>query len=125
MTPELLAEIKKSLADPFTSPPEEYKRSQIVEYGKKYNCDLLIETGTNRGDTLDAVKNYFADSYSIELGPELYRAAKERFIANSHVHLMLGDAGDVLFGLLPNIAISRKILFYLDAHSRYDETSPE
>jgi hypothetical protein len=128
MDSALLSEIQKTLNFDHggsSSPPEETKRATILEYGKKYNCDTLIETGTNRGDTLEAVKNGFRDIYSIELGPNLYKAACERFKNDIHIHLILGDACEELAKLLECIPPEPNVLFYLDAHSRYDADSPE
>jgi hypothetical protein len=128
MTPELAAEIQKTLAFDHggsQSPSEESKRSTILEYAGKYNCDTLIETGTNKGDTVEAVRPDFRFVYSIELGPQLFKAALQRFVDYENVHLICGDAGDVLWDLLPTLPSISRVLFYLDAHSRYDETSPE
>jgi hypothetical protein len=128
MDATLLSEIQKTLNFDHggsSSPSEETKRSTILEYGKKYNCDTLIETGTHRGDTVEVVKNEFRDIYSIELGPNLYKAACERFKNDTHIHLILGDACEELAKLLECIPPEPNVLFYLDAHSRYDETSPE
>jgi hypothetical protein len=127
MTPQLLAEIQKAMIfdhhGPYTI-TEELKRTTIVEYGQRHNCDLFIETGTNQGDTVNIVKTFFRDTYSIELGPKLHQAAVQRFKNDSNVHLLCGDSSEVLSALLPALDTNRKIVFYLDAHSRYDETSP-
>ena len=96
-----------------------------MEYARRYNCDTLVETGTNRGDTVEAIKDYFKDVYSIEIGPVLYEAAKNRFRDDSNVHLILGDAREALGPLLRFMDPGRRVLFYLDAHCQYDDTSPE
>ena len=128
MTPELQAEIAKTLGFDHggsQSPSEESKRVTILGYAKKYDCEIFVETGTNKGDTVQAIHNYFDDVYSIELGPSLYRDAQQRFADFADVHLICGDAGDVLWDLIPTLPSIPRVLFYLDAHSRYDETSPE
>jgi hypothetical protein len=127
MTPELQAEIAKTLAFDHggsQSPSEDSKHKVILHYAQKYRCNTLMETGTNRGDTIEATKHYFADIYSIELGPILYAAAKDRFGTDNNVHLIWGDAGDILGPFLRFADEAQRVIFYLDAHSRYDETSP-
>jgi hypothetical protein len=128
MTSELLAEIQKTLAFDHGGPygiTEEMKHAEILHYAQKYGCKVFVETGTHKGDTVEAVRSHFVDVYSIELGPTLCIAAKDRFVDYPNVHLICGDAGDILWDLIPILPSRYKVLFYLDAHSRYDETSPE
>ena len=127
MTPELLAEIQKTLAfnyDGTDSLREQQKRHEILDYAKNYGCDTLIETGTNRGDTVEATRLFFDNVYSIEVGPNIYEAAVRRFAGIDNVHLLLGDAREVLPELLKNLP-SNNVIFYLDAHCQYDDASPE
>lgn len=127
MTPELLAEIQRTLAfkyDGTDSLHEEKKRAEILAYAERYDCRVFVETGTNRGDTLEAVREFFDDAYSIEIGPTLYEAAQRRFADFSNVHLLLGDAREVLSELIHDLPSSR-VIFYLDAHCQYDDASPE
>ena len=127
MTPKLLAEIQRTLAlkyDGTDSLHEQKKRSEILAYAEKYDCRIFVETGTNRGDTLDVVRDSFEHAYSIEIGPNLYEAALRRFADIQNVHLLLGDAREVLPALLPNLPAGR-VIFYSDAHCQYDDASPE
>jgi hypothetical protein len=95
-------------------PPPEVKHATIREYGKMFRLDVLVETGTYFGDTIAATKRQFSDIYSIELSPELHKRAKERFAGDSRVHLLLGNSGDILKEILPEL--NRTPLFWLDAH---------
>ena len=104
-------------------PSEEYKHETILEYAKKFQLNVLIETGTYRGDTIEATKKYFSEIYSIECGPNLYYEAKKRFTLDNNVHIMLGNSEEILKELLPTI--TQKSLFYLDSHFRYDLDSPQ
>lgn len=132
MTPELLAEIHRTLEYgplgfmPYTV-SEETKRANIINYGQRYGCDILVETGTHKGDTVAAVKDRFRETYSIEVGPQYYHGAAKRFEQDSNVHIILGDAGEVLPALLPTLDAHR-IIFYLDAHGHahglYDGATP-
>jgi putative sugar O-methyltransferase len=102
-------------------PPPEVKHATIKQYAKRFRSKVLIETGTYLGDTIAVVKKDFADVYSIELSPELHNRARARFAADSNVHLLLGDSGDILKQILPGIA--RSPLFWLDAHYSGDITA--
>ena len=55
------------------------KQSLIINYAKQYNIDILIETGTYKGDTLKACSNTFKKLYSVELDKNLYEKAKIKF----------------------------------------------
>ena len=89
-------------------PPEMYKHAVIWEKGAACNADILIETGTYLGGTVSALRTYFSEVYSVEIGPELYRQAAARFYDVNNVHLFLGDSAEVLRALLPTIDKSRK-----------------
>lgn len=125
MDAKLKAAIDFAMSDPFTSLPNEAKQGIIVEYAQKYGCTTLIETGTNTGDTVEITRRFFKDVHSVELGPHLHAAAVVRFAPYNNVHIHLGDAGEVLWTLIPTIDEKEPLIFYLDAHSRYDEGSPE
>ena len=128
MTPALLEEIKKTLSTELNGSQglnEHQKRVEILGYALKYNCNTFIETGTNRGDTVEAMRHYFDQVYSIEIGPNLFEAAVRRFAGIKNVYLSLGDAREVLPKFLMYSDDNRRILFYLDAHCQYDDDSPD
>ena len=58
------------------------------------------ETGTFMGDMIYAVERQFSEIHSIELGGELFEAARRRFAGLAHVHLHHGDSTTVLPELL-------------------------
>ncbi len=95
-------------------PPHLLKQYTITEYQKKYQPALFIETGTFRGDMLEAQKGNFEKLYSIELSEKLWEAAKERFRNEPQIQLLQGDSGSVMKELCPRI--SEQALFWLDAH---------
>ena len=49
----------------------ETKRSILLDYRRKYHLRTLVETGTFRGDTVEAGRLYFEEIYSIELSPQI------------------------------------------------------
>ncbi len=95
-------------------PPHLVKQRAVRAYAEKYRLSTFVETGTYRGDMVEAVKRDFARVYSIELGVELHRLARERFADDTNVTILQGDSGEVLRGLLPRI--DRPALFWLDSH---------
>lgn len=86
----------------------------FIDYSKKYNCDIFVETGTYKGETINDCKDYFKELYSIELSNELFTLCKERFSEYKNIHILEGNSGNVL----PEILNDKKeaILFWLDAH---------
>ena len=88
------------------------KRAIAEKYGKEIN--LLIETGTYFGDMIAAQLGSFEGIISIELSPDYYNKASERFKNDTKVILLQGESPAVLAKLLPDIKVP--ILFWLDAH---------
>ncbi len=95
-------------------PPHLYKQKTIQQYRKKYNIEILIETGTYLGFMVYAQKNYFKHIFSIELSSPLYQDAVVMFKNYSHIKILHGDSGVVLHTIVPDL--KRKALFWLDGH---------
>ncbi len=94
--------------------------SSILEYKNKFSPNIFIETGTYHGDMVNRMKNRFEKIYSIELGNELYEAAKKRFANNKNIEIIHGDSGKELSKLLTHI--DEPALFWLDAHDSGGDT---
>ena len=88
------------------------KQEAIITYADKYKT--LVETGTFRGDMVEACKNSFGRVISIELSEELHADAQRRFVDASNVELLLGDSSVVLPRVLDKL--TEPALFWLDAH---------
>jgi hypothetical protein len=73
-----------------------------------------VETGTYRGDMVEAQKTRFKKIISIELGVDLFEKAKERFHHDKNVIIVQGDSGKVLPIILKDI--NEPALFWLDGH---------
>lgn len=101
-------------AGAFLPPPHIIKQQVILEYKEKYNLENLIETGTFKGDMVDACKDYFSQIYSIELSEQLYTDAVKRFSGFDNISIIQGDSMDMLKTVLPKISGSP--LFWLDGH---------
>jgi hypothetical protein len=109
--------IKKNKPCP---PPSIYKQGMILDYAKKYNINILVETGTYRGDMLQATKGYFDKLYSIELSKKLYNAAKNRFSYDSKIKLIQGDSGAKIREVLK--LLKAPAIFWLDGHYSSGDT---
>lgn len=102
-------------------PPHIVKQRFLRAHAKAFQTPILVETGTFRGDMLAALANDFAKFYSIELSPELWQRAKERFAAMPQIALIQGDSGIEIKKLLP--ALDRPALFWLDGHYSAGDTA--
>lgn len=102
-------------------PPPAIKRQIILDHAKKYDLQILVETGTYYGDTIQANIGNFKHLYSIELDPALFTKAQEKFQHLNHVHLFHGDSAELLFEIVKSI--SQPILFWLDGHYSGGDTA--
>jgi hypothetical protein len=97
-----------------TPPPHTVKQFMLKQLTKRFKCRVFVETGTYRGDMLEAMTPHFERLYSIELSAELYQRAKERFRENRRVELIHGDSGLELGKVLQRV--KQPALLWLDGH---------
>ena len=90
------------------------KQNLIKKIQSERGFKTFIETGTNEGVMIDAVKDRFDQIYSIELDTDLYTRSKARFSSNQHIHILQGDSGELLGKVLADV--STPSIFWLDAH---------
>ncbi len=95
-------------------PPPVVKQATVKAYARRFTIDTLIETGTYRGDMVNACRRTFDRIVSIELDDILFEEARRRFARYSHVSILHGDSGQLLQEILPTIA--KPCLFWLDGH---------
>jgi hypothetical protein len=95
-------------------PPHPVKQKAIRDYAEKYGIGTLVETGTYMGDMVDAQRKNFKQIFSIELSPELWNKAVERFKAAPRVTILQGDSGVVLHKIMPGM--DNPAIFWLDGH---------
>ncbi|MCD4762206.1 hypothetical protein K8R32_04590 [bacterium] len=91
-----------------------FKQEVVKSYFYKYKIGIFIETGTFLGEMVEAVKDNFKKIYSIELDKRLYKKSKRRFGNNKHIHILLGDSGEILPKILASLR--EPCIFWLDAH---------
>jgi hypothetical protein len=94
--------------------PHVVKQRTISEFQNMYKLDTFIETGTYLGEMVEAQLHKFEKLISIELSPELWKSAKEKFQNKVNVTILLGDSGEKLGEVIP--LIQDKALFWLDGH---------
>jgi hypothetical protein len=99
--------------------PHLIKERAVLRLRSEFGLKVLVETGTQFGQMVMAVRNHFREIYSIELDQRRHEAARRHFAGDAHIHLLQGDSAVMLPRLLQSI--SEPCLFWLDAHS---ESSP-
>ncbi len=97
-----------------TLTPHIIKQQILAEFAQRFNLQVLVETGTYRGDMVFALRNAFQKIYSIELSADLCKKARTRFSKFDHIEIWQGDSGSILPSLLKEI--DKPCLFWLDSH---------
>jgi hypothetical protein len=95
-------------------PPHVVKHLALRYYAEKHGLRILVETGTFRGDTVEAMKRRFDRVFTIELSREFYDAARLRFRGDPNVEVIQGDSAKLLGSLIQRI--EEPALFWLDGH---------
>lgn len=104
------------------SPPPHVIRQRVIrDFGSRYGLEILVETGTFKGDMIAAMKNDFRELYSIELAPHVHERAVQRFVCDPHITIFKGDSSKVLETLVPKL--KAPTLFWLDGHYAKAEAS--
>jgi len=101
--------------------PHIIKQKTIREYQDKYKYTVLAETGTYKGDMVEAQKKIFKKIFSIELGVDLFNKATKRFINDKNVTIFQGDSGKMLSEVL--LEINEPAIFWLDGHYSAGDTA--
>ena len=102
-------------------PPHVAKQRVLRGYAERYHLKIFVETGTYRGDMVEALKPLFHKIYSIELGGDLFEKARRRFKRDAHVELIHGDSGKELGRIMERL--TEPALFWLDGHYSAGDTA--
>jgi hypothetical protein len=94
--------------------PSSVKHEILRDHADRYGLHTLVETGTFRGGTIEALRDRFARIYSIELDDALYARARTRFAGVPHVTILHGDSAAMLPTVLAKLR--EPALFWLDGH---------
>lgn len=95
-------------------PPHIVKQNIIAEYYDKFGYLTFVETGTGKGDMVEAQKTRFKRVISVELSIDLFRKAQRKFSNDRNVRIVQGDSGKVLPMLLKDV--NEPAIFWLDGH---------
>ena len=97
---------------------------QLNEIQSLYSYNInecFIETGTYMGATIDNIKNYFNNIYTIELNKDLYLYSKNKFKNIKNINCLNGNSTEKLQMLLQKN--NEDTIFFLDGHWSGGETS--
>ncbi len=95
-------------------PPHIVKQLALKESLNSSGVRILVETGTFRGDMVEAMRRHVDRIFSIELSETFAQRAVDRFRNASNVEIISGDSGEELRKLVPRL--SGPTLFWLDGH---------
>lgn len=95
----------------FLEAPE--RRKLLRDYGRQYKLRTFVETGTHLGETCWFLRDDFDRLFTIELFPEFYNNAVERF-RGTKVSPVFGDSAEMLAQVLGGF--EGPALFWLDGH---------
>ena len=113
---------RKWLADGCPDPPPPMAKQEMLrEYAHKFGLQILVESGTFLGDTVEAMRHEFRTVHSVELAPKFHEHAKRRFLGARNVVLHQGDSGKVLEDLVKDL--DAPVLFWLDGHYSGGDTA--
>jgi hypothetical protein len=94
--------------------PSVQKQRIVIEHASRFRLRILVESGTYFGAMVEACKDAFEKTYSIESQEAFFRRAQKRFARFPHVRLLHGDSAAILGTVLEEI--SEECLFWIDAH---------
>jgi len=90
------------------------KQSLIMRKAKEHGLKAFVETGTFRGEMIDAQREHFQKLISIELSRDLFQAAQSKYANDPRIQLFQGDSGTKLREAVQGL--DQPALFWLDAH---------
>jgi hypothetical protein len=81
---------------------------------KEFDCDIFIETGTDKGESIRILKPYFSKIYSCEIESQRWQYYDDLLVDNN-IKIMNGSSIDCLPKFFEEIGHNNFFL-YLDAH---------
>jgi hypothetical protein len=96
------------------APSDRAKRRFLLGLFKERQHELLVESGTFQGGTVEYFVPHAKRIISVEIEPTLHAAARERFRDTPSVELLLGDAMDLIPEILEKLSVPPFV--YLDGH---------
>lgn len=96
------------------APADHAKRRFLLRIFEERRHELLVESGTFLGGTVEYFLPHARRIISVEIEPHLFEAAQRRFENSPSVELVLGDALEEIPRVLTEV--SEPPLVYLDGH---------
>jgi predicted O-methyltransferase YrrM len=93
--------------------PHLLKQRTVRDYAQRYGLRVLVETGTYYGEMVAAMKDRFAEIYSVEFDSQLAARAAKKFSRRPNIHILAGDSQKMVPELLQSL--KEPALFWLDA----------
>lgn len=91
-----------------------HRKVELLRSLKTPETRVFVETGTEFGTTLEALRGSFEEMHSVEFERAYYENALKRFAGDSAVHLYYGDSAQKLPIIMANL--HAPALVWLDAH---------
>lgn len=93
------------------------RRFGLQDIIDRYSCNVLIETGTGSGDSLDYCSGFnFKKLYSVEIHKKIYQLARDKFAHDSRIEILNSSSAAAFETIFPSLGMEDKVLFWLDAH---------
>jgi hypothetical protein len=90
--------------------------TDLVNIKKQFDYDIIIETGTNKGESLEILKNIFKKVYTCEIVPDFYQEVQSKpGLVDERVVHELSNSPEFLKKYFTEIGHD-KFFLYLDAH---------
>jgi predicted O-methyltransferase YrrM len=93
--------------------PHLLKQRTVRDYAQHHGLRVLVETGTYYGEMVAAMKDRFAEIYSVEFDSQLAARAAKKFSRRPNIHILAGDSQKMVPELL--LSLKEPALFWLDA----------
>jgi hypothetical protein len=96
------------------APPHSIKVRNLISVADLFGLEVMVETGTFKGQMIDAGLDRFRRIYSIEIYKPLADRARKRFAKKPHITIINDDSTKALPALIASI--NEPVLFWLDGH---------
>lgn len=95
-------------------PPQCVKQGVLRQHAARFGLEVLVETGTYFGGTVNALRHDMARIISVEVDEKLAALARRRFAGDAKVQIIQGDSARVIAEVVPRL--TSPALFWLDGH---------
>lgn len=86
-----------------TPPPHGIKARVVIEYGRRHNLSVLVETGTYLGDMARKCSCHFREIWTVEMSESLAKEAASRLGRYNNVHVLQSESCEQLSRILSHM----------------------